>query len=110
MAPDARRQAGSFACARADKPRGAASPTHRRPALRADSQGAFETMQPAIPQTVPFWLGMYLKKRGQCRIQIPPWLEIGGLRCTCQALPHATSRVRCIGRGCAADSLPDFTP
>lgn len=44
--------------------------------------GRTDKFRPARPAKVPLWFGMLLKKRGQCRVQMPAWFSKG------KRLPH----------------------
>lgn len=40
-------------------------------------QGVFGPFEPQVPTEVPLWLAVTLKRRQQCQIQAPDWLEEG---------------------------------
>ncbi len=42
--------------------------------------GTFGDFKPAKPVTVPLWLGIYLKQRKRCEVQIPSWLDVEFLK------------------------------
>lgn len=45
-----------------------------------DCAGTYGEFKPNQPVDVPIWLAIELRKRNQCDIKMPPWMEVQQLR------------------------------